>query len=340
MKKIDVCEIQKRRYENYLKEEKNLIVTRTEHGYSVSNLNKATTYTVSKNPEDGNIECECKDFRNYKKQGIYIRCKHIICVGRKCSNKRNNIDGNPSIVSVNSIASKEQVGNKPIIETINNIIKEESSMSNNNINKFNPQAYMTKVKGKDYLEVKYRIHWFRQEHPNWDIRTEIVNLDLGKGISLVKADILDDTGRHLSSGMKMEYQKNFFDYCEKSETGAIGRALACLGYGTLQCFELEEGIEKGRIVDAPITPPATTAKTHSTTISTNPKAQATTSKTPTINNTTPIVVPTVSPSLAKPSATPTTQPAGSIQRQGGNGKGNNGNGGNGKTHIENIIDRW
>lgn len=97
-----------------------------------------------------------------------------------------------------------------------------------NNGKFNPEKYLTKIKGKDYLEVKYRIHWLRLENSNYDIHTEIVQLDLEKGIAVVKADILDQQGKHLATGLKMEYQKNFFDYLEKAETGAIGRALATL----------------------------------------------------------------------------------------------------------------
>jgi hypothetical protein len=90
------------------------------------------------------------------------------------------------------------------------------------------------------------------EHAAWDIRTEIANLDLEKGIALVRADIFDEKGNHKSSGLKMEVKSSFGDYAEKAETGAIGRALAALGYGTLQTFDLEEGIEKGRIADAPV----------------------------------------------------------------------------------------
>lgn len=120
--------------------------------------------------------------------------------------------------------------------------------------KFDPSKYLTKVKGKDYLEVKYRIHWFRVDHPDYSIKTEITTLDLEKGIAVVKADIYDSTGKHLATGHKMEYCKNFFDYIEKSETGAIGRALAALGYGTLQCFDMEEDLEKGRIADSPVKP--------------------------------------------------------------------------------------
>ncbi len=122
-------------------------------------------------------------------------------------------------------------------------------MSSNG-NGFDPQKYLTKIKDKDYLEVKYRVHWFRLEHKNWSIKTSVELLDIVKEVAVVKADIFDDTGKHLSSGMKMEYKKNFEDYIEKAETGSIGRALACLGYGTLQCFDLDEG----RIVDSPVTP--------------------------------------------------------------------------------------
>ncbi len=120
---------------------------------------------------------------------------------------------------------------------------------------FNPEKYLIKVKGKDYLEVRYRIHWMRQEHPDYSIKTEVTTLDLEKGIAIIKADIFDAAGKHLATGHKMEYQKNFFDFVEKGETGAIGRALASLGYGTLQCFDMEEGLEKGRIADSPVTMP-------------------------------------------------------------------------------------
>jgi hypothetical protein len=75
---------------------------------------------------------------------------------------------------------------------------------------------------------------------------------MDKGVAVVRADIYDDMGKHKSTGVKMEYRSNFEDYLEKAETGACGRALSALGYGSLQCFDLEEGVEKGRIVDAPV----------------------------------------------------------------------------------------
>ena len=47
----------------------------------------------------------------------------------------------------------------------------------------------------------------------------------------------------------MEKAASFPDYVEKAETGAIGRALAALGYGTQFAPELNE---QHRIVDSPV----------------------------------------------------------------------------------------
>ena len=113
---------------------------------------------------------------------------------------------------------------------------------------FDPKKHLTKIKGKDYLEVKFRLHWFRQEKPLWDVKTEIIKLDTEKGIAAVRSDIYDEQGIHKSSGLSLETMKSFPDYLEKAETSATGRALAVLGYGTLQSVELEEG----KIADSPV----------------------------------------------------------------------------------------
>lgn len=123
--------------------------------------------------------------------------------------------------------------------------------------KFNPEKYITKIKKtergqtvyKDYLEVKYRIHWFRLENPKADIKTEIIQLDLNKGIAVVKATIIDAEGKELSNAHSIEEYKNFQDYLEKAETSAAGRALAMIGYGTLQGLEFDEG----KFCDNPVT---------------------------------------------------------------------------------------
>lgn len=112
---------------------------------------------------------------------------------------------------------------------------------------------LIQLKGKDYLEVKYRIAWFREEHPLGKFATEcLVRTDK---FVIYKAFISVPTSNGeyvvLADGVKREDYAHFSDAEEKASTGAIGRALALLGYGTVNATELEEG---ERIVDAPVEP--------------------------------------------------------------------------------------
>jgi hypothetical protein len=123
---------------------------------------------------------------------------------------------------------------------------------------FNPNDHLINLKGKSYLEVKYRLVWFRDENPDWGITTEIIKIDTEAKYAIVKATITDQHGRILAQGTKMEDIKGFGDWLEKAETGAIGRALGILGYGTQFAPEFDEvvpGVENPRIVDSPIETP-------------------------------------------------------------------------------------
>jgi hypothetical protein len=104
------------------------------------------------------------------------------------------------------------------------------------------------LRGKEYLEVKYRLVWFREDHPDWSIETELISVtDVS---AYAKAIIRDEHGRTIATSHKFESIQGFPDFIEKAETGAIGRALALIGYGTQFCAdELDEG---SRIVDAPV----------------------------------------------------------------------------------------
>ena len=106
------------------------------------------------------------------------------------------------------------------------------------------------MRGKDYLEVKYRIVWFREEKPDWGIETELV--DIQADSCLAKATIRNEAGRIMAQSHKFEDKAGFPDFKEKCETGAIGRALALLGYGTQFTDDLDEG---KRIVDSPVSRP-------------------------------------------------------------------------------------
>lgn len=114
--------------------------------------------------------------------------------------------------------------------------------------KFNPKQYITTLRGKEYLEVKWRLVWFRHEHPNGSIKTEVVNQDP----LMLKATVMDGTGVILSTGHGSAEKKQGAVWngreLEKAETAAVGRALAHAGYGTQFTGE-EEG---DNIVDAPV----------------------------------------------------------------------------------------
>ena len=104
------------------------------------------------------------------------------------------------------------------------------------------------LRGSDYLEVKYRLVWFREEHPTWSIETEFVTVT--DRAACARAVIRDESGRVIATSHKMESSASFPDFMEKAETGAIGRALALIGYGTQFCADdLDEG---ERIVDSPV----------------------------------------------------------------------------------------
>lgn len=142
--------------------------------------------------------------------------------------------------------------------------KKAGSSNNGHISIFDPMKYMLKLpKSKkvslpngqvrweqteaDYLPVAARIAWFRREHPDWSIITKTEQL-ANKAV-VMKAVIKDATGRIIATARKKETEIGFPDYIEKAETGAIGRALAMCGYGTLQAPEFDEC---ERLADAPM----------------------------------------------------------------------------------------
>src|SRR5579883_3129298 len=149
---------------------------------------------------------------------------------------------------------------------------------------FNPNEHLIQIKGRngsaDYLPVQWRLVWFRSLCPDGTIETEIVHLDLDReteeesyiwnsetrrsekvvrrapGFAVFRAIVKDGRGG-IAVGTKSERAASFPDYIEKAETGAIGRALAALGYGTQ--FTGDEFDERHRMVDAPVDREVTSA---------------------------------------------------------------------------------
>lgn len=116
------------------------------------------------------------------------------------------------------------------------------------------------LKGKEYLMVAYRMQWLSEDVDNYTIETD---LTLGQDSAVVKAAVvlLDKDGKvtRKAQATKRETLKDFPDYIEKAETGAIGRALAMLGFGTQHALsDLDEG---SRLADSPLTPTKNAAVT-------------------------------------------------------------------------------
>lgn len=114
---------------------------------------------------------------------------------------------------------------------------------------FDPSRYLTKVGAADYLEVKWRLVWLREAHPDATIETELVSHSDQMAIFKARVSI---PGGGTATGYGSEGYSDFREYIEKAETKAIGRALAALGFGTQFCPDFDFGAEAGRVVDSPI----------------------------------------------------------------------------------------
>lgn len=111
------------------------------------------------------------------------------------------------------------------------------------------------LKGKAYLQVAHRLVWFRERYPSGIIKTQMLSHQDDTAVFRAEVYITDtNSGQPMlvATGHKTENKKSFADYMEKSETGAIGRALALAGIGTQFCeVDLEEN---DRLADAPVEP--------------------------------------------------------------------------------------
>ena len=117
---------------------------------------------------------------------------------------------------------------------------------------FDPKQHIIKLKGKDYLEVKWRLVWFRDKYPQGVIKSEVKMLS--ELVAIVTTDVCEDDGQLLATGMAtVRSPQNAVwsgrDF-EKAETAAIGRALAHAGFGT----QFDGDDEGDYLADNPIEP--------------------------------------------------------------------------------------
>ena len=120
---------------------------------------------------------------------------------------------------------------------------------------YNPSAGLMSLKGKAYLPVAERIVWFRNDYPEGQIETTLVEHDRQAGYAMYRARVSTGNGG-VAEASGTETKQDFGDYLEKSETKSVGRALGYLGYGTANA-----GFEEGqRVVDAPRNTPTPRAR--------------------------------------------------------------------------------
>ncbi len=80
--------------------------------------------------------------------------------------------------------------------------------------KFDPKKHLEQIKGKDYLPVAWRLVWFREDHPDWSIVTNIEKL--AEGAVIFKAQVYNGS-ELVATAHKTDRKTNFADYIEKAE---------------------------------------------------------------------------------------------------------------------------
>lgn len=108
------------------------------------------------------------------------------------------------------------------------------------------------LKGKPYMQVAHRIVWFNEEVSSYSMTVNFHKLTEDEAIATAVIEIYDASGRVVkrAQGTKAENKKSFADFIEKAETGACGRAITMLGFGTAYAVaDLDEG---DRLIDSPV----------------------------------------------------------------------------------------
>lgn len=115
---------------------------------------------------------------------------------------------------------------------------------------FNPNNHLTDLRGKQYLEVAWRLVWFRDKHPQGQIITNMVSAEpLVMRCEIFVLGVLVATGHGTANagGRKVVWSGREI---EKAETAAIGRALAAAGFGTQFSGEFDDA-QDDHLADSP-----------------------------------------------------------------------------------------
>jgi hypothetical protein len=106
-------------------------------------------------------------------------------------------------------------------------------LTKENLQAANELIKTVSIKGKEYAQVPERVRAFRTICPGGQITTEIISLE--NGVVTMKATIIDESGRIISTGLAQEKETSSFinktSFIENCETSAVGRALGFAGIG-------------------------------------------------------------------------------------------------------------
>ena len=83
---------------------------------------------------------------------------------------------------------------------------------------YDPNKHLMKIGGKDYLPVAQRVVWFREQHPDWGIRTEAAVLDLEAKVAVFRATITNPNGEVMAQGTKIDTLKQGDSPCPEPST--------------------------------------------------------------------------------------------------------------------------
>ncbi len=114
---------------------------------------------------------------------------------------------------------------------------------------FNAQEHITIIDGGAYLEVKWRLVWLREQHPDAVIETNMVESSRDHAIFKASVQLPDGAA---ATGWGSEYREQFANFIEAAETKALGRALAALGFGTQFAGDLGTDRNGFGLSDAPV----------------------------------------------------------------------------------------
>jgi len=107
------------------------------------------------------------------------------------------------------------------------------------------------IKGKPYVQVNKRVLELRKNYGDKDemfgIRTKVIEWYKEKNEIIIQAEITDQTGRVVGSGIAHEEKTqtgvNSTSYVENCETSAIGRALAAFGLGIEDAYASADEVQ-------------------------------------------------------------------------------------------------